>query len=212
MSIRLVIADDHPLVLDGLEALISGSPGMQVVRRCGNGREALDAILALQPDIAVLDINMPELTGLDVLEAVRREAVDTRVVLLTTSITEHELTRAIRLDVEGILLKEMPTRLVMQCLNKVQRGGRWVENRAAHRALEAAIRRESGLQDAASELTRREIELVRVVAEGLRNKEIARRLDLAEGTVKTHLRNIYRKLGVATRVGVRCYAEAKGLL
>jgi two-component system, NarL family, nitrate/nitrite response regulator NarL len=212
MSIRVVIADDHPLLLDGLEAVLGASAEFDVVRRCGNGSEALQAIIDDQPDIAVLDIHMPERSGLQVLAEVRSRGIHTRVVLLTAAISERELTQAMRLDVDGIVLKEMPTRLLMQCLHKVQRGGRWVENRAAHSALEAAIRREAGLQDAASELTRREIELVHLVAQGLRNKEIGRRLVLSECTVKTHLRNIYRKLGIANRVGIRCYAETKGIL
>jgi DNA-binding NarL/FixJ family response regulator len=211
MLIRLVIADDHPLLLDGLEALLARSPDVLVVERCTDGHAALEAVRALRPDIAILDINMPGLSGLQVLGAIRREVPGTQVVLLTTALSEQDLGEAVRLKVDGILLKDMPSHLILQCLHKVRLGGRWLENRAAQQALEATVRRSSRVTPETG-LTRREVELVRLVADGLRNKEIASQLELSEVTVKTHLRNIYRKLGLGTRIGVRRYAEARGLL
>lgn len=212
MSIRVLLADDHPLFLDGLDQLLRLAGGFEIVEQCVTGDAALEAIRVQRPDIAVLDIRMPGLSGIAVLREVRRCQIPARVVILTASLAESDLLEAVRLGVNGVVLKEMAPRLLLQCLHKVQAGGRWVENRAVHDALESALRREAGLREAASDLTSREMETVRMVAEGLRNKEIARRLDISEGTVKSHLRNIYRKLELDTRVAVRRYAEEKGLL
>ncbi|HRQ66859.1 MAG TPA: response regulator transcription factor [Xanthomonadaceae bacterium] len=212
MNIRVLLADDHPLFLDGLDQLLRLAGDFDVVERSGNGEAALLSIQSLKPDVAVLDIRMPGLNGIAVLREIRRLNLPTRVVLLTASLAESDLLEAVRLGVDGVVLKEMAPRLLLQCLHKVHMGGRWVENRAVHDALEAALRREVGLRDVSAELTSREIEMVRMVAEGLRNKEIGRRLDITEGTVKTHLRNIYRKLGLDSRVAVRRYAEEKGLV
>jgi DNA-binding NarL/FixJ family response regulator len=212
MSIRILLADDHPLLLDGLDQLLRSGYGFEVVARCSTGDEAIAEAVLNRPDIAVLDIRMPGLDGIAVLREIRRLGLPTRVVILTASLAERDLLEAVRLGVDGVVLKEMAPRLLLQCLHKVHAGGRWIENRAVHRALEGALRREAGLREAAEQLTPREIDMVRMVAEGLRNKEIARRMDITEGTVKTHLRNIYRKLGIETRVGVLRYAEEKGLL
>jgi DNA-binding NarL/FixJ family response regulator len=212
MSIRVLLADDHPLFLDGLDQLLRLAGDFDVVERASDGEAALLSIQSLKPDVAVLDIRMPGLNGIAVLREIRRRNLPTKVVLLTASLAESDLLEAVRLGVDGVVLKEMAPRLLLQCLHKVHMGGRWVENRAVHDALEAALRREVGLRDVSAELTSREIEMVRMVAEGLRNKEIGRRLDITEGTVKTHLRNIYRKLGLDSRVAVRRYAEGKGLV
>jgi DNA-binding NarL/FixJ family response regulator len=212
MGIRVVIADGQPLLLDGMELLLEGAGEFSVVQRCTSGVAALRAIEEKRPDIAVLDIGMPGMGGLDVLREVRQLRLATRIVLLTASISETQLLDAVRLGVDGVVLKDMPKRMILQCLHKVHEGGRWVENRAVQSALESAIRREEGLQDVARELTPREIDTVRMVAQGLRNKAIARRLEISEGTVKTHVRNVYKKLGLSNRVAVRCYAETRRIL
>jgi DNA-binding NarL/FixJ family response regulator len=212
MSIRVVIADGQPLLLDGLELLLQGAEGFTVVQRCSSGVTALRAIEELHPDIAILDVCMPGMGGLDVLRELRQVRLHTRVVLLTANISEPELLNAVRLGVDGVVLKEMPKRMILQCLHKVHEGGRWIENHAVHNALENALRREQGFQDVSRELTPREIDTVRMVAQGLRNKAIARQLEISEGTVKTHMRNVYKKLGLSNRVAVRCYAETRRIL
>lgn len=210
--IRVVLADDHPLFLDGLDQLLNLAGDFEVVARCSNGLEAIGAVESLDPDLLVLDLRMPDMDGLAVVRELRRRELKVRVVILTAILAEHDLLEAIRLGVSGAVLKEMAPRLLLQCLRKVHAGGHWVENRAVHAALEGALRREAGAREAATQLTAREIDLVRMVANGLRNKEIGSRLNITEGTVKTHLHNIYKKLQVETRVAVRQYAERKGLI
>jgi DNA-binding NarL/FixJ family response regulator len=210
--IRAVLADDHPLFLDGLDQLLTLAGDFTVLARCSSGADAVTAVEAHAPDLLVLDLRMPDMDGLAVIRELRRRGLAVRVVILTAILAEHDLLEAIRLGVSGAVLKEMAPRLLLQCLRKVHAGGHWVENRAVHAALEGALRREAGAREASSVLTAREIDLVRMVADGLRNKEIASRLSITEGTVKTHLHNIYRKLQVETRVAVRQYAEQKGLI
>lgn len=212
MSVRLVLADDHPLILDGLERLFHTVEGFEVVERCARGEQALEAVERHRPDVLVLDLVMPGIGGLAVLRELRRRELPTRVVVLTAVLDEPALLAAMRLGVEGVVLKEMAPRLLIQAIRKVHAGERWVETHSLQAALERALQRETGLREAASLMTSRELELVRLVADGLRNKEIAARLHLTEGTVKSHLYNVYKKTGVDNRVALRRYAEEKGLI
>lgn len=212
MAIRLVLADDHPLILDGIEQLVRIHPDLEVVERCVSGDEALRAVERHAPDVLVLDLRMPGIGGLEVVRRLRASGLATRVVILAAAIGEDEMLAAVRLGVAGVVLKEMAPRLLLQCIRKVAAGERWVENRSMTEALERLLRREAGVQEAASVLTPREIQLVRMVAQGLRNREIAEQLHITEGTVKAHLHNVYKKLGLETRVAVRRYAEEKGLI
>lgn len=212
MNIRLVFADDHPLILDGLEQLVRVAGGFEVVERCISGEETVAAVERHRPDVLVLDIRMPGMNGIAVMRELRRRRLLTRVVILTAAIGEDEMLEAVRLGVAGVVLKEMAPRLLVQCIRKVHAGEQWVENRSMREALARLLHREAGAQEAAQVLTPREIQLVRLVAQGLRNREIAEQLHITEGTVKAHLHNVYRKLELETRVAVRRYAEEKGLL
>ncbi|HSD31088.1 MAG TPA: response regulator transcription factor [Gemmatimonadales bacterium] len=212
MPIRLVLADDHPIVLDGLENLFRLEPDFRVVARCVNGEECLAAVRRYEPDVLILDIRMPRLDGLAVLRELRREKHPVKVVLLATALEEEEVLEALRLGVRGMLLKELAPQMVVQCVRKVYAGGQWVEKQAFGRALDTLLRREAGEREAASVLTPREIEMVGMVARGLRNKEMSQRLSISEGTVKIHLHNIYRKLKVENRVELILYAQAKRLV
>jgi two-component system, NarL family, nitrate/nitrite response regulator NarL len=212
MAIRLVLADDHPLILDGIEQLVRLAGDLTVLERCVTGEEALRAVEEHRPDVLVLDLRMPVMDGFEVLREMRRRRLPTRVVILTAALSEREMLDVIRLGVYGVVLKEMAPRLLVQCLRKVHAGEQWIEKRSLLDAMEAMMRREAGAREAASELTPREIQLIRMVAEGLRNKEIAEQLSISEGTVKVHLHNVYKKLRVDNRVSVRRYAEEKGLI
>jgi len=212
VPIRLVLADDHPIVLDGLENLFRLEPDFRVVARCVNGEECLAAVRRFQPDVLVLDIRMPGKDGLAVLRELHREKQPVKVVLLAAALEEEEVLEALRLGVRGMLLKELAPQMVVQCVRKVHAGGQWVEKQAFGRALDTLLRREAGEREAAGVLTPREIEMVGMVAQGLRNKEMSQRLAISEGTVKIHLHNIYRKLKVENRVELILYAQAKHLV
>jgi DNA-binding NarL/FixJ family response regulator len=212
MAIGLVLADDHPIILDGLEQLFHLEQDFKVLARCTNGEEALRAVRKHRPDVLVLDIRMPGTGGLAVVREMKKEKLPTHIVLLTGALDEHEAMEAIRLGVRGVVLKEMAPKLLVQCIRKVHTGEQWVERRSFGRALETMMRREAGARQIAGVLTPREMEIVRLVASGLHNKEIAAKLAISEGTVKVHLHHIYEKLNVGGRLELTLYAQGKGLV
>ena len=212
MSIRLVVADDHCLVLHGLELLLRQEADFQVLACCRDGEEALRAVRQHRPDILILDIMMPGKDGLAVLRELHQEELPTRVVLLTAIVDEDAVLEAMRLGVGGIILKEMTVPLLIQCIRKVYAGDQWLERRSISRALDKLLRREAGAREIAKVLTPREIEVVRLVANGMRNREIAAKLAISEGTVKIHLHRSYEKLQVDSRLELLRYAQAKGLV
>ena len=212
MPISVVLADDHPLVLDALENVFRLQEDIVVRARCGDGVEALRAVREHRPDVLVLDIRMPGMDGLALIRELKKEKLPTQVVLLTAALDEEEVLAAIRLGVKGVVLKEMAPRLLVQCVRTVHAGGDWLEKQSVRLALDKLLRREAGAREVARLLTPREIEIVRMVAGGLRNKEIAAKLHVNEGTVKLHLHHIYTKLGVNSRVALTLYAQGRGLV
>src|SRR5437867_2928375 len=211
MAIKLVLADDHPLVLDGLEQLFSAEQDIKVVARCMDGEATLAAVHKHRPDVVVLDLRMPVKDGLEVLRQIRLEKLPTRVVILTAALDEDDVVEAIRLGAPGVVLKEMAPHFLVQCIRKVHAGEQWLEKRSVSLALEQLLRREAASREIAKVVTARELEIVRMVASGLRNKDIAERLFISEGTIKMHLHNIYGKLGVDGRLQLARYAKDKGL-
>lgn len=212
MPITLVIADDHPLILDALENLFRLEKDLKVVARCLDGDEALKAVRRHKPDILVLDIQMPAKDGLVVLREMSKEQLPTRVVVLTATLGNEGLAEALRLGVRGLVLKELAPKLLVQCIRKVHAGELWLEQRTVSRALEQLLQREIARNEASQVLTLREIEIIKQVAAGLHNTEIGKKLFISEGTVKMHLHNIYQKLGVDSRTRLTRYAQEKGLV
>jgi DNA-binding NarL/FixJ family response regulator len=194
--INIVIADDHPIVLAGLSQLIRGEAGMQVLATCVNGAEALQAVRARRPDVLLLDINMPKLDGFGVLRTLAGERADVRTIVLTAEMDSAAVAAARLAGARGVVLKELSPQHVLDCIRTVHAGSEWVE--CVGRARESTAPRPD--QPQVNELTPRERELAMLVASGLRNREIATRLGISEGTAKLHLYNVYRKLGVSSRV------------
>ena len=211
MPITLVLADDHPIFLDGLEDIFRREPDFQVLARCLEGQAALGAVRQLKPDVLILDLRMPKMDGLGVLREMQKEKLSTRVVVLTAAPDEDEVLEAIRLGVYGVVLKEMAPRLLVQCIQKVAAGEQWLEKHSVRLALEKLLKRETSTRQIAKILTPREIEIVRMVADGLQNKVIAEHLYVSEGTIKVHLHNIYEKLKVNSRLQLARYARDEGL-
>jgi len=210
--IRLVLADDHPIVLDGLEQLFSTEADLEVVARATSAEGAVRALEEFRPDVLVLDLAMPGHDGIWVMEQAAARKLLARIVLLTAHVDEQNLLDAVRLNVAGVVLKEMAPRLLVECVRKVHAGEKWLEKQSVARAMDRMVRRDDELQRLSRLLTPREMEIVRLAAEGLRNKEIADRLTITEGTVKIHLHHIYEKLGVTGRPQLILYATRQGIV
>lgn len=210
--IRVVLTDDHPIVLDGLEQLFLREKDFEIVARCVNGEEALRTVKHHKPDVLVLDIQMPLMNGLQVLREIHDQKLPTRVVLLTAALDEDQVMEAMRLGVAGLVLKEMASKRLVQCVRHVSGGDQWLESSLVSKALEKMMKREQGSREVARVLTPRETEVVKMVATGLRNKEIAEKLQISEGTVKIHLHAIYEKLQITGRVELSLFARDKGLM
>jgi len=205
--IDVVIADDHPIVLAGLAQLFRQEAGMRVVATCVNGVEALDAVRLHKPDVLLLDLSMPKLDGLHVLRTLAAERVVVSTVVLTADADASDVGSVRAAGARGIVLKELSPHHVIDCVRRVHGGAEWVE--FLGRAAEPAPS-----QDAPPEslgLTPRELELASLVVSGLRNRDIAARLGISEGTTKLHLYNVYKKLGVASRVELVLRMRSAGL-
>jgi DNA-binding NarL/FixJ family response regulator len=210
-TIRVILADDHPLFLNGLYHLLLEHKDFEVLDRCTSGHEALAAAKRLHPDIMVLDLLMPGMDGLAVARALNEAGNSPNVVLLTAQLHEDQLIEALRLGIKGFVLKEMATKLLVECLRRVHAGGQWLEKDSAGKAMAKLVRREAKGREIATLLTPREIEVVTMVAKGFSNKEIGSHLCIAEGTVKIHLHNIYEKLKINRRAELVRFAEEYGL-
>ena len=200
--IRMIIADDHPVVLGGLKGLIETDCFFEVLAAYSGGRAALDGIREHRPDLALLDVHMPEMTGVEVLEAMAAEGMSARVVLLTASANDAQIVRSAELGARGILMKDTAAETLLECLHTVAADGRWLPAELVRAARDRDAERRSAADQIEKALTLRERELALLVAEGLSNKQIARRLKLSEGTVKIHLHNIYQKFGLANRTSL----------
>src|SRR5439155_15520179 len=182
-----------------------------VVTTATNGEDALKAVREHRPDVLVLDVNMPKGNGLWVLKQIHSEKLQTRVVLLTATVDDDDVLEAMQSGVSGLVLKEAAAVNLVDTVRKVQRGERALEPTAVNRALDRLSQREEA-KKIVELLSRRETEIVKMVAAGLRNKEIATKLSIGEGTVKTHLHTIYEKLGVHGRVELTMYALERGII
>ena len=208
--IRLVVADDHPIVVDGLTRLFNDEPGFCVIATATSGPAAVAAVDQHHPDILVLDLRMPGMDGLDVLRELQARGARPRVVVLTAS-ESGEVIEAIRMGVEGVVLKDMATHLLVRCVRAVQAGSKWIDKALATRALDAVLARQAAQRDLAGRLTPRELEVARLIAQGLSNKAVAAKLSITEGTAKLHLHHVYEKLGLEGRVAVARYLRERGI-
>jgi DNA-binding NarL/FixJ family response regulator len=189
--------DDHPITLAGLDALLSGERDLAIVARCADGYEALRAVAAHQPDVVIVDQDMPIMDGVAILKHLRTSGNRTPLVLLATA-SNHKLTEALSLEVQGIVFKHSDPRQLIRCLREVGAGRRWLDSGAAGgRVLDT--------------LTRRQIEVARAAVSGLSNKELAQQLGVSEGTIKNHLHAIYERLRLDGRLALLLYLKEKAL-
>ena len=212
MRIRVVLVDDHPIVLHGLQQLFERHEDFEVVCCCRDATGALAAVAEHHPDVVILDLRMPGQSGLDVLRTLAARHLSPRVVLLTAAIRDEEVVEAVKLGAMGLVLKESSPDVLLECVRTVHRGQQWIERETLTRAIRSTRDRDAAVQPAGGALTPREIDILKMVAQGLRNKAIAERLTISEGTVKVHLHNIYEKFGVDGRLELLLCAQQKGLI
>lgn len=207
---RIVIVDDHTLFREGLRTILSTEDDLEVVADAESADDLVELIWQTRPDLLLLDIHMPTGSGLDAVPAVLRISPNTAVLVLTASDDREDHVRAFRAGARGVVLKDSARQTLLQAIHAVCRGDVWMDPRMSGALAEelaamgadvdtSSIRNESGL-------TERELEIVRLVASGYKNKEVGSTLMISERTVKTHLTNIFQKLGVRDRVGLVMYA------
>src|SRR5579872_1403430 len=215
-KIRIVVADDHPIFRDGLCKLLALEDDFEVVAQAQDGRQVLDVLQQYEPDILLLDLKMPGLDGLGTLQRLQVAKGKTRVIVLTASDDKNEFVQAMKLGTSGIVLKQTATELLIKSIRKVHAGEIWLDSHttaAVIRQFVAADELPPPPPQAAaprdrerSPLSQREREIVALVAQGFKNKEMAEKMFISEQTVKNHLHNIFDKLGVSDRLELALYA------
>lgn len=204
------LADDHPLVLRGLVDLLSAERDFSVIGTAADGKSALEKIVEMQPDIAVLDLVMPRLSGLDVLRELTQMNSPVRIIFLSALISNEQSIEAIAGGAFGILLKESAPEILIECLRLVRGGRRWFPCYLLDHKIGQTNK--SSKTKPTEELTSREREIALLVAEGLSNKRIAMLLNVTEGTVKIHLHNVFAKLEVSNRTALATLVISKGTI
>src|SRR5208337_1076447 len=204
--IRILVADDHAIFRDGLRKLLEAADEIQIVGEASNGVECVKMLTKLKPDILLLDLRMPEKDGLGVLEEVNFDTLPTRVIVLTAAEDDRDVVRAMRLGARGVVLKQSASDLLIKSIRKVAGGEIWLDKRMTSEVMKAfAKSTETGRREKPL-LSDREKEIVQLVAQGYRNREIGEKLFISEQTVKNHLHNIFDKLGVSDRLELALYA------
>jgi DNA-binding NarL/FixJ family response regulator len=214
--VRILIADDHPIVRDGLKRLLALEHDLEIAGEACDGREVLDKVRQLAPDILLLDLRMPNLDGFLTLEALQQSETQTQVIVLTASEDRDEFVHVMKLGARGILLKQSDLDLIVKSIRKVNSGEIWLDS---HTTAAVMNQFSKAIPMAANgpgprghnPLSSREREIVGLIAQGYKNKEMAEKMFISEQTVKNHLHNIFDKLGVSDRLELALYAIHKGM-
>ena len=208
--IRVLIADDHPIVRDGLRTLIHSEPGLELVGEASNGAEAVAMARTLHPDVILMDLVMPGMDGLEAIQQIKRTEAPASILVLTSFSEEDKVFPAIKAGALGYLLKDSTPQQLLQAIYDVHRGQASLHPSIALQVIRE-INRPSDLPLAEEPLSERELEILRLLAQGLTNQEIAARLVRSELTIRTHVRNILSKLHLANRTQAALYAIREGL-
>lgn len=207
MPIRILIVDDHSVVRQGLRMFLSLDPELEVVGEASNGQEAIEKVKELNPDVALMDLLMPVMDGITATQIIRRDYSDTEVIALTSVLEDASVVNAVRAGAIGYLLKDTQADELRRAIKAAANGQVQLSPRAAERLM-----REIRAPESPEKLTERETEVLRLLASGMANKEIAAEMHISETTVKTHVSNILMKLGVPSRTQAALYAVRIGLV
>ncbi len=210
-KIRILIADDHSMVREGLKQLIELENDIEVVAQAGDGQDALDKIIEFNPDVVLLDVNMPVLNGLEVLEILNKEKIEVNVLMLTIHNEIEYLYKAVEIGVNGYVLKDSETDVLIRAIRTIHKGESYIQPNMAS-LLFKKINGELDNKAKHSKLTKREVEVLKLITQGLLNKEIANELCISEKTVKNHVSNIFKKIEVSDRTQAAVYAIKNNLV
>jgi len=199
------IADDHPVVLSGIKTFLDSDASFSVVGTAPDGRAAFEGITSLAPDLAIIDLNMPLIGGLEVLRMTQQSEASTRIVVMAAAATDAEISALIENGAQGVLFKETAAGELLDCLRSVTRGERWLSPTIIA-SLQRYTQAEDEWQQSLQTLTQQERRVAALAGAGNSNKQIAFTLNLSEGTVKVHLNNVFRKLGLPNRAGLNRFA------
>lgn len=200
--IRILIADDHPIVREGLRALLKTQPDMEVAAETDNGPRTVEQFFLVQPDLLLLDLRMPEADGFSVLRTILARKADAKVIVLSSYNGDQDIYRALQAGAQAYLLKDTPRQELLECIRTVNEGRKWVP---------ASVGEKLAAQMGTPKLTRREMEVVRLIVSGKSNKEIASALEISESTVKVHVLHIFKKLGATGRLDAMRIALERGI-
>lgn len=208
-QINVLLADDHMMVREGIHQLLELEDNISVVGEVGDGIECIDAIYKLRPDVVVLDINMPKMDGLSVLKKIREANVKCKIIVLTFYNEIGIVQDAVKSGANGYILKEADSTLLVKAINIVTRGERYIQPSIATMLRQSKIVEQ---QNRVETLTKRELEIIKLLVGGLYNKEIADNLNISEKTVKNHISSIFRKINVSDRTQAAVYAIKNNLV
>ncbi|HUI82883.1 MAG TPA: response regulator transcription factor [Candidatus Binatia bacterium] len=214
-SIRVLIADDHPVVRVGLRNMLQSDPQVKVVAEARDGVEALHMVRTLRPDILLLDLAMPKMPGMEALRELTGENAGTRTIVLTAHVDKRQILEALQLGARGVVMKDAALAHLSACIRTVMQGQYWLEGRPVQNLVQ--VLRDLAAQTAPPPrktfgLTARELEVVTLITEGSTNRHIAETFGISEETVKRHLTNIFNKIGVGTRLELALFALNHNLL